>query len=150
MAFYILWSLYSKSCTTVSIFFITHCNWLQFMCCGSVVELIHHCVLASFTLNSMTLRRCGNNSKSIISDNMPRIKFMNNSCESAPMWMPHNTFADKSALDEVMVWYRQATSHYLSQCWRRSVSPYGVTRSQWVEEGGDAFINVFWTHLICI
>ena len=26
----------------------------------------------------------------------------------------------------------QATSHYLSQCWPRSVSPYGVTRSQWV------------------
>ena len=25
----------------------------------------------------------------------------------------------------------QATSHYLSQCWIRSLSPYGVTRPQW-------------------
>ena len=27
----------------------------------------------------------------------------------------------------------QATSRYLSQCWPRSVSPYGVTRPQWVK-----------------
>ena len=31
-----------------------------------------------------------------------------------------------------MAWCRQATSHYLSQCWPRSLSPYGVTRPQWV------------------
>ena len=31
-----------------------------------------------------------------------------------------------------MVWCRQATSHYVSQCWPRSLSPYGVTRPQWV------------------
>ena len=31
-----------------------------------------------------------------------------------------------------MVWCRQATSHYLSQWWPRSMSPYGVTRPQWV------------------
>ena len=29
-----------------------------------------------------------------------------------------------------MAWCRQATSHYLSQCWPRSVSPYGITRPQ--------------------
>ena len=36
---------------------------------------------------------------------------------------------------QVMVWcewYHQATSHFLSQHWPRSVSPYGVTRPQWV------------------
>ena len=32
-----------------------------------------------------------------------------------------------------MAWCRQATSHYLSQCWPRSLSPYGVTRPQWVK-----------------
>ena len=32
-----------------------------------------------------------------------------------------------------MAWCRQATSHYLSQCWPRSMSPYGVTRPQWVK-----------------
>ena len=31
-----------------------------------------------------------------------------------------------------MAWCHQATSHYLSQCWPRSLSPYGVTRPQWV------------------
>ena len=31
-----------------------------------------------------------------------------------------------------MAWCRQATSHYLSQCWPRSMSPNGVTRPQWV------------------
>ena len=32
-----------------------------------------------------------------------------------------------------MAWCRQAASHYLGQCWPRSVSPYGVTRPQWVK-----------------
>ena len=31
-----------------------------------------------------------------------------------------------------MAWCRQATSHYLSQCWPISLSPYDVTRPQWV------------------
>ena len=35
-------------------------------------------------------------------------------------------------LVQVMAWCHQATSHYLSQCWPRSLSPYGVTRPQWV------------------
>ena len=32
-----------------------------------------------------------------------------------------------------MAWCRQATSHYLNQCWPRSPKPFGVTRSQWVK-----------------
>ena len=39
----------------------------------------------------------------------------------------------KSTLVQVMAWCRQATSHYLCQCWPSSMSPYGVTRSQWVK-----------------
>ena len=35
---------------------------------------------------------------------------------------------DKSTLVQVMAWCRQATSHYLSQCWPSFLSPYGVTR----------------------
>ena len=38
---------------------------------------------------------------------------------------------DQSTLVQVMAWCRQATSHYLSQCWPRSVLPYGVIRPQW-------------------
>ena len=37
---------------------------------------------------------------------------------------------DQSALAQVMAWCHQATSHYLNQCWSRSLSPYGVTRPQ--------------------
>ena len=47
-------------------------------------------------------------------------------------WMRQNTFGDKSTLVQVMAWCHQAPSHYLSQCWPRSVPPYDVTRPQWV------------------
>ena len=40
---------------------------------------------------------------------------------------------DQSTLLQVMAWCRQATSHYLSQCLPRSLSPYGATRPQWVK-----------------
>ena len=38
----------------------------------------------------------------------------------------------KSTLAQVITWCRQATSHYLSHCWPRSISPHDVTRPQWV------------------
>ena len=34
----------------------------------------------------------------------------------------------------VMAWHRQATNHYLNQCWPRSMSPYGFTGPQWVRK----------------
>ena len=46
--------------------------------------------------------------------------------------MPLDLTDDKSTLVQVMAWCHQSTSHYLSQCWPRSMSPYGVTRPQWV------------------
>ena len=46
--------------------------------------------------------------------------------------MPQDLTDDKSTLVQVMAWCRQATNHYLSQCWPTSLSPYGVTRPQWV------------------
>ena len=54
------------------------------------------------------------------------------SCEIAIRWMSLDLTDDKSRLVQVMAWCRQATSHYLNQCWPRSISPYGVTRPQWV------------------
>ena len=54
-------------------------------------------------------------------------------CEIAQIWMSPDFTDDKSTLVQVMAWCRQATSHYLSQCWPRSLSPYGVTRPQWVK-----------------
>ena len=50
------------------------------------------------------------------------------SCEIALTWKPQDLTDGKSTLVQVMAWCRQATSHYLSQCWPSSLSPYDVTR----------------------
>ena len=55
------------------------------------------------------------------------------SYEIALRWLPLDLTDDTSTLVQVMAWCHQATSHYLSQCWPRSMSPYGVTRPQWVK-----------------
>ena len=55
------------------------------------------------------------------------------SCKIALRWLSLELTDDKSTLVQVMAWCRQATSHYLSQCWPRSMSPHGVNRPQWVE-----------------
>ena len=47
------------------------------------------------------------------------------SCEIALIWMSLDFTDDQSTLV-------QAPSHYLSQCWPRSMSPNGVTSPQWV------------------
>ena len=48
-------------------------------------------------------------------------------------WMLQNLTYENSALVQVMAWCHQATSHYLNQCWPRSISLYGVNRLQWVK-----------------
>ena len=58
------------------------------------------------------------------------------SYEISLRWMPLCLIVDKSTLVQVMAWCRQATSHYLSQCWPRSMLPNGVTRPQWVKYTG--------------
>ena len=50
------------------------------------------------------------------------------SCEITQIWMSLYFTDDQSTLAHVMAWCRQATSHYVSQCWPRSLSPYGATR----------------------
>ena len=64
--------------------------------------------------------------------------------EIALRWMPLDLTDDKSTLVQVMAWCHQATSHYLSQCWLRSMSPNGVTRPQWVNSlmPSDAYICI--------
>ena len=55
------------------------------------------------------------------------------SYEIALRWMPLDLTDDKSTLVQAMAWCRQAPSHFLSQCWPRSMLPNGVTRPQWVK-----------------
>ena len=52
-------------------------------------------------------------------------------CEIAIRWIPQ--YLTDQTLVQVMAWCHEATSHYLSQCWPRSLSPYDVTRPQWVK-----------------
>ena len=55
------------------------------------------------------------------------------SCKIVLKWMPMDLADGKSTLVQVMAWCRQAPSHYLSQCWPRFLSPYGVNRPPWVK-----------------
>ena len=85
------------------------------------------------------------------------------SCKIALIWMSLDFTDDQSTLVQVMAWCRQATSHYLSQCWPRYMSPYGVTRPQWVKYlygchrgclNNPIFLNLglcaeCWTHFTC-
>ena len=54
------------------------------------------------------------------------------SCEIVIEWKSLALTDDKSILIQVMAWCCQAPSHYLSQCWPRSMSPYDATRPLWV------------------
>ena len=72
------------------------------------------------------------------------------SCEIALISMSLDFTDDQSTLVQVMAWCHQATSHCLSQCWPRSLLPYGVTRPQWVNytprnevEGGYTGFTLF-------
>ena len=52
------------------------------------------------------------------------VKLFSEECHRTPLM---------STLVQVMAWCRQATSHYLSHCFPRSLSLYGVTRPQRVK-----------------
>ena len=59
------------------------------------------------------------------------------SCEIALRCISMDLPDDNSALVQVMAWCRQATSHYLSLSWPSSLTPYGVSKPQWVKDCGD-------------
>ena len=62
------------------------------------------------------------------------------SCEIVLIWMSLDFTDDQSTLVQVMAWCRLATSHYLNQCWPRSLSPYGTTRPQCVNSQSAAIL----------
>ena len=84
------------------------------------------------TLNSLAPGRPRCHFKTAIFNLVLLIGISTSSKDNALRWMPRDLTDDKSTLDQVMAWRRQATSHYLSQFWPSSMSPYGVTRPQWV------------------
>ena len=55
-------------------------------------------------------------------------------CILALGWSSSNLTNDKSTSAQVMAWCHQVTSHCLNQCWPSSISPYGITRPQCVNQ----------------
>ena len=83
-------------------------------------------------VNSLAPGRFENNFQNVFFKLISWIDTLSNPCETVLRRMPQNPSDDKSTLVQVMAWCRQATSHYLSQCWPRSLSPYGVARPRWI------------------
>ena len=53
-------------------------------------------------------------------------------CEIALRWMVQILSNEKSTLIQVKACCLKATSHYLNQCWPRSMLSYSITRPWWV------------------
>ena len=87
----------------------------------------------NFTFNSLAPRKFEQNSRIVIFKLISVTDGWGISCKITLRWMPLDLTDDISTLIQVMAWCRQATSHYLSNCWPRSLSPYGVNRPQWVK-----------------
>ena len=84
-------------------------------------------------VNSLAPGRSECDSENVIFILVLLIGIFRSSHDNALRWMPQDLTDDQSTLVQVMAWCRQATSHYLSQCWPRSLLPYCVTRPQWVK-----------------
>ena len=98
-----------------------------------IVKFRGICADRSYLFNSLAPGKCQFNFRQV----MFKLILVNGSWgisyEIALRWMPLDVADDKSTLVQVMAWCRQATIHYLSQCWPRSLSPYGVIRPQCIK-----------------
>ena len=99
---------------------------------NSFVDVFRKCSVLIF-FNSLAPGGFENIFQNVFFKLISWIDTLSNSCETALRSMPQNPSDDKSTLVQVMAWCRQAASHYLSQCCPKSLSPYGVTRPQWVK-----------------
>ena len=106
------------------------CHYRQFMVCllwiPSPIYVFMSC------LNSLAPGKFEWNFRHVIFKQILVIDGWSISCQIALIWMSLDITDDQSTLVQVMAWCHQATSHYLSQCWPRSMSPNGVIRPQWV------------------
>ena len=72
----------------------------------------------------MASGKCDTNFKGVTFKPIIQNSSLATRCEIALRWMPLNRIGDESIftiLVEVMAWCRQATRHYMSQCWLRSM-----------------------------
>ena len=89
---------------------------------GVVKHALTHCSLGDF--NTIFLDKQFSSQYWWLMAQVSPVKLPSDECHWALMIKP--------TLVQVMAWCRQATSHYLSQCWPRSMLPYGIIRPQWV------------------
>ena len=75
------------------------------------------------SINALTPETCGSNFKWTVFKPNTQNSRLGTQCEITFGGMSHNLANRKLTLVQVMAWCRQATSHYLSQCWPRSMSP---------------------------
>ena len=92
----------------------------------------HICITRPQCVNLLAPGRCSSIFKYVLFKHFIWTNMWNSICEIVLIWIPMGLIDNKSALDQVMAWCHQATSHYLEQCWPSSATPYGVTRPQWV------------------
>ena len=96
-------------------------------------------------LNSMALERFGCDFRNVILKLVSLIGIFRSPYDNNLRWTALDLPDNKSTLVQVMAWCHQATSHYLSRCWPRPMSPYGVTRAQWVKV---VFKDLSWSMLV--
>ena len=94
---------------------------------GTLKVGVSSCIIL---INSLAPGRSECDSKNVIFNLVLLIGIFRSSHDNALRRMPQDLTDDKSTLVQVMAWCRQATSHYLSQCWLSSLSSYGVARPQ--------------------
>ena len=108
--------------------------------------LTHICVTRPQWVNTLAPGRYVSKSLSVI---FKLILMIDGSCISGEITIGRMSLVfttNTPTLVKEMSWCRQATSHYLGQCWPRSMSTYGVTRPQWI--GGKAWMKTWmneWT-----
>ena len=129
----------------IAIYVFLGINELNLYCiCTSQLIYISSYQLPHIVVNSLALGKFGWNFRHIIFKQVLVIDGWGISSEINLIWMPLNFTYDQSTLVQVMVWCRQAISHYVSQCWPRPLSPYDVTRPQWVNTlGSDQIIHTW-------
>ena len=100
-----------------------------------VAPILMEAMWWSWGFNSLSPGTCGTDFESVIFKLWIQNSSLGISCEIALMWIPQDltTGNVNATLVQVMAWCRQAPSHYLSQCWPRSMSSFGVTKPQWVK-----------------
>ena len=104
---------------------------------GIHLRAISHKIPQSFRsqwVNSLSAERFGCGIRCVDFKHYFSIDIVNIQVNIAREWMPKKTIDHKSMLAQVMAWCCQAPSHYPSQYWASYMSPYGITRSQWVNK----------------